>query len=71
LKNNKYKEIAFFNHFSAGANSFLVHSNRSQLNMLRLTVNDYEIEEYIDIRSVVKEGDNSIVSIKTLPQYPA
>ena len=42
LKKSKYKEIAFFNHFSAGANSFLLHSNRSQLHLLRLTPSDYE-----------------------------
>jgi hypothetical protein len=70
LKNNKFKEIVFFNHFSFGANCFLVHSYKSELLMLRVS-QDYEIEDCIDLKNSIREGDSNIVSVKTLPQNPA
>ena len=71
LKNNKFKEISFFNHFSFGANCFLVHSYRTQLALLRISPTDYEVEECLDVKNFLSEGDPNIVSVKTLPQNPS
>jgi hypothetical protein len=68
LKNRyKYKEIAFFNHFSFGANCFLVHSHKSQLSLLRVNASDEDSSECIDLRGYA-DGDSNIVTVKTLPQ---
>jgi len=73
LKNNKFKEISFFNHFSYGANCFLVHSYRAQVTLFRINQTDFEVDECIDIKGFLSEvaGDTNIVSVKTLPQNPA
>lgn len=71
LKNNKYKEIAFFNHFSFGANCFLVHSHKSQLVLLRVNANEYELEDCVDLKNLIREGDSSIATVRTLPQHPS
>ena len=71
LKNNKYKEIAFFNHFSFGANCFLVHSHKSQLVLLRVYTNDYELEDCVDLKNFIKDGDSLISTVRTLPQNPS
>ena len=47
LKNSKFKEISFFNHFSFGANCFLVHSYKSQLVLFRVNNQEYELEECV------------------------
>lgn len=71
LKNNKYREIAFCNHFSFGVNCFLVHNGRSELLLLRHSANEVEVETCVDIKAYLKETDNNIVSLKSLPQNPA
>jgi hypothetical protein len=43
LKNHKYKEILVCNHFSFGANCFLVHNGRPELLLLRQNANEYEV----------------------------
>ena len=71
LKNSKFKEISFFNHFSFGANCFLVHSYRSQLVLLRVNNNEYELEECVELKNFIREPDINIVSARTLPQNPS
>lgn len=71
LKNHKYKEIVVCNHFSFGANCFLVHNGKPELLLLRQNANEYEVEECVDFKNYLREADNNIVSIKTLPQNPA
>lgn len=71
LKNNRYKEIAFFNHISFGANCFLVHSHKSELMVIRVNVNDYDYEECIDLKTYLKEADTAIATVRTLPQNPS
>lgn len=71
LKNQyKYKEIAFFNHFSYGANCFLVHNYKSQLNVLRVNPQDDDISDCINLKDYA-DGDPNIVAVKTLPQNPS
>lgn len=40
LRNNKYKEITFCNHFSFGPNCFLVHGAKTELLLLRPNANE-------------------------------
>ena len=70
LKNSKFKEISFFNHFSFGANCFLVHSYKSQLVLFRVNNQEYELEECVELKNFIKD-DINIVSAKTLPQNPS
>lgn len=45
LKNvNRFKELAVFNHFSFGPSSFLAHSNKSELLIIKQANNEHEID---------------------------
>jgi hypothetical protein len=39
--------------------------------LLRQNAAETEIEVCVDLKAFVKEGDNNIISIKSLPQNPA